>query len=42
MRKIRNCICALCVAAMGFVTPMALTVGATPHPDHPGHVQGIS
>lgn len=42
MRKLRNTICALCISAVGFVTPVMLTVANTPHPDHPGHVHGVT
>ena len=42
MRRFRYCVCALCVSAMTFIGPVMLTVSKVPHPDHPGHVHGVS
>lgn len=32
----------LCIACLSFITPWTTTVAQIPHPDHPGHIQGLS
>lgn len=30
------------MSLMAFVTPLMGTVANTPHPDHPGHIHGLT
>lgn len=38
----RRRICALCLAFASVLGPWMTTVAQVPHPDHPGHVHGLS